>query len=53
MIRNLIIERNVAHLNQAQGTPLTIELLVSMIGIDSFTIFFDRNYWRLNVIPQY
>ena len=39
MIRNLIIEKNVAYLNQAQGTPLTIELLVFMIGIDSFTIF--------------
>ena len=34
-----IAERNSHHLNQAQGTPLTIEPLLSLIGTDSFTSF--------------
>ena len=39
IIESIIIERNSAHINQAQGTHLTIGLLVSLIGTDSFTIF--------------
>ena len=35
----VIAERNSNHLNQAQGTPLTIEPLLSQIGTDSFTSF--------------
>ena len=39
LIDKLINERNAHHLNQAQGTPFTIEPLLSLIGQDSFTSF--------------
>lgn len=29
--------KNTAHLNQAHGTPLIVEQLVSLIGFDSYT----------------
>ena len=35
----IIAERNSHHLNQAQGTPLTIEPLLLLIRTDSFTSF--------------
>ena len=38
-MEQIIAERNSHHLNQAQGTPLTIEPLLSSIGTDSFTSF--------------
>ena len=38
-MEQVIAERNYHHLNQAQGTPLTIEPLLSLIGNDSFTSF--------------
>ena len=34
-----IIERNMRHLNKAQGTPCTIEPLQSLLGLDSRTTF--------------
>ena len=37
LTENIIIERNSAHLNQAQTTSLTMEQLVSLIGSDSYT----------------
>ena len=40
MIESLMIEKNAAHLDQTQGTPLTIESLVSLICTDRFT-----NFW--------
>ena len=39
IMEQVIAERNAHHLNQAQGTPLTIEQLLSLIGTDSFTSF--------------
>ena len=39
IMEQVIAERNAHHLNQAQGTPLTIEPLLSLIGTDSFTSF--------------
>ena len=39
MIESIIIERNAVILNQVQGTPLTVEPLVSLIGTDSFITF--------------
>merc|ERR1711865_401610 len=39
IMEQAIAERNTHHLNQAQGTPLTIEPLLSLIGTDSFTSF--------------
>ena len=36
VIEKLIIERNAVHLNQAEGTPLTIEPMISLIGTDSY-----------------
>ena len=39
IMEQVIAERNSHHLNQAQGTPLTIEPLLSLIGTDSFTSF--------------
>ena len=36
-IEKIINEQNAHHLNQAQGTSLTIESLISLIGKDSFT----------------
>ena len=38
-MEQVIAERNAHHLNQAQGNPLTIEPLLSLIGTDSFTSF--------------
>ena len=38
-MEQVIVERNSHHLNQAQGTPLTIKPLLSLIGTDSFTSF--------------
>ena len=38
-MEQIIAERNSNHLNQAQGTPLTIEPLLSLISTDSFTSF--------------
>ena len=42
LIDKLINEGNAHHLNQAQGTPFTIEPLLSLIGQDSFTSFFQE-----------
>ena len=39
VIEKLIIERNAVHLNQAEGTPMTIEPMISLIGTDSYTTF--------------
>ena len=39
IMEQVIAERNSHHLNQAQGTPLTIEPLISLIGTDSYTSF--------------
>ena len=39
IMEQVIAERNSHHLNQAQGTPLTIEPLLSLIGTDSYTSF--------------
>ena len=38
-MKQVIAERNSHHLNQAHGTPLTIEPLLSLIGTDSYTSF--------------
>ena len=38
-MEQVITERNSHHLNQAQGTPLTIKPLLSLIGTDSYTSF--------------
>ena len=38
-INNCLIQRNLAHLNQAQGTPFTVEPLSSLLQDDSFTQF--------------
>ena len=38
-MEQFIAERNSHHLNQAQGTPLIIEPLLSLIGTESFTFF--------------
>ena len=37
-----IAERNYHHLNLAYGTLLTIESLLSLIGTDSFTSFYQE-----------
>ena len=39
IMEQVITKRNYHHLNQAQGTPLTIGPLLSLIGTDSFTSF--------------
>ena len=52
MIENLIIERNVAYLNQVQGTPLAIKPLVSLIGTYSFTAF-GQELLEGNLIPHH
>ena len=39
IMKQVIAEKNSHHLNQTQGTPLTIEPLLSLIGTDSFTSF--------------
>ena len=39
IMKREIAERNSHNLNQAQGTPLTIEPLLSLIGTDRFTSF--------------
>ena len=39
MVEKYIMERNKRHLNQAQGTPCTIEPLQSLLGLDSRTPF--------------
>ena len=41
-MEQVIAERNSRHLNQEQGTPLTIEPLLSLIGTDSFTSFSQK-----------
>ena len=38
-INEFLIQRNLAHLNQAQGTPCTIKLLSSLLQDNSFTKF--------------
>ena len=38
-IDQLIAYRNANHLNQADGTPFTVEPLLSLIGKDIFTTF--------------
>ena len=35
LVEKYIIERNKRHLNQAQGTPCTIEPLQNLLGLDS------------------
>ena len=42
LIKELIIERNAVDLNQAEGTPMTIEPMTSIIGKDSYTTFGDK-----------
>ena len=42
LIEKLIIERNDVHLNQAKGTPMTIEPMTSLIGTYSYTTFGDE-----------
>ena len=37
LVEKYTIERNTRHLNQAQGTPYTIEPLQSLLGLDSRT----------------
>ena len=39
LIDQLIADRNANHLNQADGTPFTVEPLLSLIGKDTFTTF--------------
>ena len=39
LVEKYIIERNKRRLNQAEGTPCTIEPLKSLIGLDSRTLF--------------
>lgn len=39
MVEKYIIKRNHCYLNQAQGTPCTIEPLQSLLGLDSKTTF--------------
>ena len=39
LIDQLIADRNAHHLNQADGTPFTIEPLISLIGKVTFTTF--------------
>ena len=39
IMEQVIVDRNSNHLNQAQCTQLTIELLLSLIGTYSFTSF--------------
>ena len=39
LIDQLIADRNANHLNQADGTPFTVEPLSSLIGKDTFTTF--------------
>ena len=39
LIDQLIADRNTHHLNQADGTPFTIEPLLSLIDKDTFTTF--------------
>ena len=39
LIDQLIVDRNAHHLNQADGTPFTIEPLLSLIDKDTFTTF--------------
>ena len=39
IMEQVIADRNFHHLNQAQGTPLTIEPLLSLIGTDNYTSF--------------
>ena len=41
-MEQVIAERNSHHLNLAQGTPLTIGPLLSLIETDSFTSFFQE-----------
>ena len=36
-MEQLIVERNAHYLNQVDETPFTVELLVTLIGQDSFT----------------
>ena len=38
-INNCLIQRNLTHLNQAQGIPFTVEPLSSLLKDDSFTQF--------------
>ena len=33
---------NAVHLNEAEGIPMTIKLIISLIGIDSYTTFGDE-----------
>ena len=42
IMEQVIAERNSHHLNQAQGTPFTIEPLLSLIGTDSYTSFSQK-----------
>ena len=42
MIDKILFERKADCLNETEGSPLTIEALVSLIGEDSFTIFFQE-----------
>ena len=42
VIDKLIIERNAVNLNQTEGTPMTIEPIMSLIGTDSYTTFGDE-----------
>ena len=39
VIEKIISKRNTVHLNQAHGIPLTIESLLTLLGIDGFTPF--------------
>ena len=57
LIDQLIADRNAHHLNQADGTPFTIEPLISLIGKDTFTTFSKEllegkaNLDQLNLSP--
>ena len=39
LIDQLIADRNTKHLNQADGTPFTVEPLLSLVGKNTFTTF--------------
>ena len=42
LIEKLILDRNTHHLNQAQGSPFTVEPLQSLLGTDSDTPFAEE-----------
>ena len=52
VIERLMVGRNTHILNSAEGFPITVDPMASLIGKDSFTSFSEKNLIELLTCPN-